>query len=67
MKPDGNDSPTTWFCLMESAIRCGDRKAELEARRQLARLGVLVTVDARSVLVQESPPRAKGKRKAGGA
>jgi hypothetical protein len=47
---DIQDSPTLWFVEMESAIRTSDRDREMRARRELARLGVLVTIDARSVL-----------------
>ncbi|MBL8730321.1 MAG: hypothetical protein JNM25_18025 [Planctomycetes bacterium] len=54
-----DDSPTGWFCVMEAAIRRGNRDQELRARRELARLGVLVTIDARSVLA-ETPQRQGG-------
>src|SRR5262249_10504213 len=47
---NSTDSPTAWFCELERAIRSGHRDREVEARRELARLGVLVTIDARSVL-----------------
>jgi hypothetical protein len=46
------DSPTAWFCELEQAIRAGNSDRELIARRELGRLGVLVTIDARSVLAK---------------
>ena len=53
------DSPTAWFCEFELAIRSGDREREMTARRELARLGVMVTVDARSILA-DGPRTAPG-------
>jgi hypothetical protein len=50
------DSPTAWFCELEQAIRSSDREREMTARRELARLGVLVTIDARSVLALPEHP-----------
>lgn len=44
------DSPTAWFCELELAIRRRNRARELTARRELARLGVQVTIEPRSVL-----------------
>ena len=46
-----HDSPTGWFCELEQAIRAGNHDREIRARRELAVLGVLVVIDARSVLV----------------
>lgn len=54
------DSPTMWFCELEQSIRRGNHARELVARRELARLGVLVTIDARSVLAQRG---VAGRRK----
>ena len=40
-----HESPTTWFCMLEQALRTGDREREAIARRELNRLGVCVYVD----------------------
>ena len=64
MEHDTNpiDSPTAWFCELEQAIRTGDRDREMTARRELSRLGVLVTIDARSVLAGDSKaPKRQGR------
>lgn len=55
------DSPTTWFCELEQSIRRGNHARELVARRELARLGVLVTIDARSVLAQRESAATQRK------
>lgn len=60
MSKELSDSPTAWFCVMEAAIRRGNREAELQARRELARLGVLVVIDARSVLSNRAARKAGG-------
>lgn len=56
-----DESPTAWFCQLEHAIRNGNRDREMTARRELSRLGVLVTIDARSVLAR---PNAKPQERA---
>ena len=39
------DTPSSWFNLLERALRDGDRKQEAIARRELVRLGFAIWVD----------------------
>lgn len=39
------DSPTTWFAVLERALRTGDFDLAARAKRELERLGVTVTFD----------------------
>ncbi len=43
MDPLAGRSPSTWFALLEIALRQGDRTGAARARRRLRRLGVTVT------------------------
>lgn len=47
------DNPSAWFITLEKAIRTGNRQRQLQARRELARLGVLVVIDAGSILLPD--------------
>jgi hypothetical protein len=37
------EQPAYWFCVMEAAKECGDFELAARAKRELERLGVLVT------------------------
>tara|TARA_R110002111_G_scaffold243885_1_gene305994 strand:- start:202 stop:360 length:159 start_codon:yes stop_codon:yes gene_type:complete len=50
--------------MLETAIRRSHGQREVEARRELCRLGVLVTIDARSVLTMQPPTRRGAKKEA---
>lgn len=38
------DIATTWFVVLEQALRAGDRQREEEAKRNLTRLGFVVSL-----------------------
>lgn len=54
-KPTHNENPediaTTWFVVLERALRAGDRQREEEAKRNLTRLGFVVSLIQPAVIM----------------
>jgi len=55
------DSPTAWFCVLETALERGDLVRAGEAQQQLKRLGFRVTV-TRQGRRRQTASRPKGAR-----